>query len=172
MLDPSDFENPPVPFARIVTFLCALGAATGLAVGGLECISLARSLPLQMSAVDMAALCVAVLCMDAFVGGLAAFLPALWAKFADRLPRLLGGDARLARRYQVGFSAGVLLLAGFFLLPLARELWRTQRQQGALGMCFLVVLMGAMGWFNSGSGVYCRCVRPHSQALLLGSIGV
>lgn len=150
MLDPSDFENPPVPFARIVTFLCALGAATGVFVGGLESVALAQTLPLQMSVTDMAALSGVVLCMNALAGGFTAFPPALWAKYADRLPAFLGGNARLARRYQVAFSLGVLLLAAFFLLPLARELWHTERQRGAIGMCFLIVLAGAMGWFNSG----------------------
>ncbi len=150
MLDPSDFENPPVPFARIVTYLCSLGAATGVFVGGLECLALSQSLPLRTSLGDFALLGVTVLAMDAIVGGLCAFFPALWAKFSDRLPRALGGDARLFRRYQVAFSLGVMLLAAFFLLPLARELWRSELPRGAIGMCFLVVLTGAMGWFNSG----------------------
>ena len=150
MLDPSDFENPPVPVERMLTFLCGLGAATGAFVGGIECFGLARSMTLEMSAAEMLQLEGAVLCMNAVVGAVAALPSALWARWSHRLPRFLGGALGLARRYQVSFSIGVVALAGFFLVPLARELWLTERREGAIGMICLCALMGVLGWFNSG----------------------
>lgn len=150
MLDPSAFDSAPVHSHRMVGYLCTLGAATGAFVGGLECVGLARSLALEMSAGEMLQLEGAVLAMNAAVGASAALLPALWAWWGERLPRALGGSLGRARRYQVAFSLGVVLLASFFLVPLARDLWRADRRDGAIGMVFVVVLMGAMGWFNSG----------------------
>lgn len=150
MLDPSDFENPPVPTQRMVSFLCGLGAATGAVVGGIECVGLARSMALEMSATEMLQLEGAVIGMNAVVGALVALPPAVWARWSDRLPGVLGGNLTLARRYQVGFTLGVVALAAVFLLPLARDLWLTDRRGGAIGMVSLCALMGVLAWFNSG----------------------
>ncbi len=134
----------------MVSFLCGLGAATGAFVGGLECMALAHTLSLQMTRLEMGELALTVIAMDAGVGLLAAFPPALWAKYADRLPRALGGDLHLARRYQVAFTLGVLLLASFFLVPLARELWLSERKSAGFGMIFLALLVSMTAWFHGG----------------------
>ena len=150
MLDPADFENPPVPAARMVPFLCLIGAANGALVGGLECLALAQRLSLPMTRPEMLQLSVSVIAMDALVGLVAAFPAALWAKMVEHLPRWLGGRLGLARRYQVAYTLGVLTLCTVFLVPLARELWLTERRSVAVGMVFLVLLVDVTAWFNSG----------------------
>ena len=182
MHDPSDFESPPVPVTRIVTFLCALGAANGALVGGVEVLALSQSLTLQMTLREMAELSAAILLVDAAVGALVAFPPALWAKIADYLPGRLGRAVGLARRYQVAFTLGVFALVTTFLAPFAVDLWRTERQDGAAGMLGLVLLITVTAWFNcgfwfrrwlvgAGPALGYRVIMP-VVAVLLAGIGI
>jgi arylsulfatase A-like enzyme len=105
---------------------------------------------LEMSTSEMLQLESVILVLNALVGAIAALPSALWARWSASLPRWLGGALGLARRYQVAFTLGVMVLSGFFLVPLARELWLTERREGAIGMVFLCALMGVLAWFNSG----------------------
>jgi arylsulfatase A-like enzyme len=138
------FDHVPVPDGRMALRIAGHGAAAGALAGGIETLGVSVGSRLVTDFSERLELGVAVIGMDAALGWGCGLAGGLVAQLLLR---------RLARwrRYRIGMTLAVLLLAAFFLMPLARELWIVQqRRTASLGMCALLAMVGVSTWFNAG----------------------
>lgn len=142
-LTDDSFDILPVPDHRSFLRIAGHVAAAGALAGGLEAIGVVVSSHLQLGSVECLTLAALAILVDAALGfgvGLGTGLVA----------QVLLARLQRWRRYRVGFTAGVVVLAAFFLVPAAREVWERGQRPGAAGMLALVACIGVMAWFNAG----------------------
>ena len=140
-LHDDSFDLLPVPDRRIWLRVAALGAATGALAGGIEAVGLALTMTLPMSAGESLQLGVATVGLDALLG----FGSGVAGGVVAQVVR-----THRWKRYRLGFTVASVLLAFFFLAPLARTLYRQDRPPAAVGMLALTAILGALAWYNSG----------------------
>jgi arylsulfatase A-like enzyme len=141
MADELDFPKDPEP--SVVLRVALLGAATGALAGGIEGLGLTLGVRFPIGALGSLLLVVSTMALDSLlglgtgvVGGL---LAAPWRRMLHW------------KRVRLGATFTVLLLASFFLAPLARELYLVQeRPVPAAGMMALALLVSGTFWFNAG----------------------
>lgn len=141
--DDDGFDLPPVPDGWMWRRIASYGLATGALAGGIEVLLLGARLDLEMRPMEMAALVLATIVIDALFGGLTGVVGGLAAQV------LLRSRARW-RRYRAGFTMASGLLALYFLLPVIREMWQRDQRTGAAGAVTLTLLLIALAFFNSG----------------------
>ncbi len=142
MSDELDFPAPPE--TSVVLRIATIGAATGALAGGIEGVGLVLGAKMVLGAGAGALLVAATFALDTLLGlGLGLVAGILAATPGRRVAHW--------KRLRAGAALTVLLLALFFLAPLARELWVVQdRRVPAMGMIALSILIASTFWFNAG----------------------
>ncbi len=138
MSDEEPLDVPPVATRWIALRIASQVAAAGALLGGVEGMVVASRSRLWLDPAERIQLTFGAVVADATV----AFLAGLVG----------GGIAQMARswephakRYQRGFSLGFGLVAAFYLVPMALELWRRgdpKNTAGVLAVCCSVTLFG------------------------------
>ena len=137
------FDHIPVPDSRMGLRVAGHVASVGAVVGALEGAALAvrGRLPGDPRAL------VELLAASLALGVGLAFVIGLGTGFASQVA--LRSRVRW-RRYQVGFTTGVMVLLGFHLVPVARTVFLGgQRFEGA-GVVGLLALLVLTTWYNAG----------------------
>lgn len=142
MTDEFDFPLPPEP--SVVVRVATIGAASGALVGGIEGLGLVVGAKIVLGASAAASLVLATLVLDTALG-------LAFGLLAGVVAAVPGRRVDHWKRLRAGTTLTVLLLALFFLAPLARELWVLQdRRVPAVGMIALASVVTATFWFNAG----------------------
>ncbi|MDP2312369.1 MAG: sulfatase [Pseudomonadota bacterium] len=142
MTDELDFPAPPEP--GVLLRVATIGAATGALAGGLEGLGLVLRAKIVLGAGSAMSLAGATVVMGLGLGLVVGLVAGAVAAAPGR---------RVAhwKRLRAGCTLTVLLLALFFLVPLARELWVVQeRRAPAMGMIALATVIASTFWFNAG----------------------
>ncbi len=115
----------------------------GAFAGGIEAVGLSLTVKLLLTPIEVLTLAGVAVVADGALGGICGVVGGAVGQFAMRhRPRW--------RRYRAGFVFGVVLMAAFFVFPLARELWERGQRIAASGMIGLICSIGVMSWFNAG----------------------
>ncbi|MDP2311134.1 MAG: sulfatase [Pseudomonadota bacterium] len=142
MTDELDFPVAPEP--SVVLRVATIGAATGALAGGVEGLGLTIGAKIVLGAGAAASLVGATVVLDAALG-------LVLGVVAGAVAAVPGRRVMHWKRLRAGAALTVLLLALFFLAPLARELWVLQdRRVPAMGMIALATIVASTFWFNAG----------------------
>lgn len=137
------FDVLPTPDGRMFVRVASQVAVAGALAGGFEGIGLAVSSHLQITFVETVTLAVTAVVVDAIAGFGAGLVGGLFGQ-------VVLGRWRRWERYRAGFTLGVVLIAAFFIVPIAREVWGRDQRYAATGMIGLIGMIGVMSWFNAG----------------------
>lgn len=139
--EPADL--PPVPESRIALRIATQVAAAGALIGAVEGLIVASRSGLFLEWGERIQLSLGAVVADATVAFSAGLVGGAVGQFALR---------RRAqwRRYQRGFSVGFSLVAAFFLVPMAVEIWRRGDPKNTVGVFGVWCSVSFFGHLASG----------------------
>ncbi len=136
------FEESLMPDRRVPLWMAGLGAGAGVLTGGIEACVVAAQLDLMAHRAEIWGLALTAMAFNGVFGAGCGLLGgALGGALRGRKPLI---------RYKSAFSAMITLLSMLYLLPIAREMLRTDTPTRAGSVLLLALCIPVTAWVNSG----------------------